>query len=87
MTMINLGYDTYVPVEKIKAVMPYESARIHKEVARLRDSEDIGRIIDASRRKTIKSVIILDDGCYIICMFSTATIIKRINEIGGLVDD
>ncbi len=81
--MINLGFDNYVPVCKIKAIIPYDTARIRKEVAKLKDMGETGTFVDASKHKAIKSVVIMDDGCYIVSIYTSTTLAKRIKEMGG----
>lgn len=80
MRMFNLGYGGYIPLDKIKAVIPYESNRIKKEIQQLKESVSPGRLFDMTRRKAVKTVIIMDDDTYVLCNVSSETIIKRIRE-------
>lgn len=80
MKMLNLGYGCYIPLSRIKAIVPYESTRIRKEVQSLRDSEQPGRLLDLAKRKSVKTVVILDDDSYVLCNVTSDTIINRIGE-------
>lgn len=78
MKMFNLGYGYYIPLNKIKAVLPYESVRIKREVQQLKESEAPGKLFDVTKRKAIKTVIVMDDDTYVLCNVSTETIARRI---------
>ncbi len=80
MRMFSLGYGYYIPLVKIKAVLPYDSVRIKKEVQQLKESEEPGKLFDVTKRKAIKTVIIMDDETYVLCNVSPETIIRRIRE-------
>ena len=74
------GSKTWVPLSRIKAIVPYESTRIRKEVQNLRDAEQPGRLLDLAKRKAVKTVVILDDDSYVLCNVTSDTIINRIGE-------
>ena len=80
MIMFNLGYGYYIPLKKIKAVLQYDSVRIKREVQQLKESEEPGRLFDVTKRKAIKTVIIMDDDTYVLCNVSPETIIRRIRK-------
>lgn len=80
MKMLNLGFSSYIPVSKIKAVIPYESNRIKKEIQQLRDIDAPGRLLDVTKKKAAKTVIIMDDDTYLLSNVSVDTIIKRLRE-------
>ena len=80
--MLNTGYGTYVSALKVKAITGFDTVRVKKEVGRLREL-DGALLIDSTRHKTVKSVIILDDGTHVLCSISQETLIKRLSNITG----
>lgn len=80
MKMLNSGFSSYIPMNKIKAVVPYESNRIKKEIQQLRDEDRPGRLLDLTKKKAVKTVIIMDDDTYVLSNVSVETIIKRVRE-------
>lgn len=83
MKMFNLGYGGYIPLGKIKAVLPYDSSRIKKEVQQLKESDAPGRLFDMTKRKAVKTVIIMDDDTYVLSNVSSETIVRRVREEGS----
>lgn len=81
--LMNLGFDHYVPVDKIKAILPCESARIKKDINALKDSAGTGKLIDATKHKPSKTVVILDDGTFIICTYTAETLARRYKDVQG----
>ena len=49
--MFQLGFDHYVPIEKIKVILPYESTRVKKDIIALREEAGTGKLIDATKHK------------------------------------
>lgn len=81
--MLSVGNSTYVFAEKIAVVTKFESARIKKEVAGLREGENSSKLIDASKHKTVKSVVILENGTHILSNLTTETLVKRLADLAG----
>ncbi len=80
--MLNTGYGTYISADKIKAITGFDSARVKKEVGRLRETNG-ALLIDSTKHKTIKSVVILDDGTHVLCSISQETLVRRLSNITG----
>lgn len=80
MKMLNCGFSSYIHMNKIKSVVPYESNRIKKEIQQLRDEDRPGRLLDLTKKKAVKTVLILDDDTYVLSNVSVETIIKRLRE-------
>ena len=49
MILFQLGFDHYVPIEKIKVILPYESTRVKKDIIALREEAGTGKLIDATK--------------------------------------
>ena len=62
--MLNTGYGTYIPIHKIKAVTGFDSVRIKKEVARLKETSN-PLLIDSTKHKPIKTVTL---ACLRLCV-------------------
>jgi len=82
-SMLNIGNGTFVAANKVNVVVKFDSVRIKKEVGRLRDGEESSKLIDASKHKTVKSVIIMDNGTHALSNLSPETLVKRLAELGG----
>lgn len=81
--MINVGFGSFVSIDEIVAIVPYAGARLQNEVIKRKRTEENGRswLLDCTRKKSIKSVIICKNGLYIISNISTETLVNRFNEI------
>lgn len=78
--MLNTGFGTYIAVHRVKAMMKYETAKIKKDIARLKESDVPGSLLDCTRHNTAKTVIILDDNTHVLCAIGIETMLKRIEE-------
>lgn len=81
--MLGVGNSTFAFAEKVAVITKFESARIKKEVAGMRDGEKSSMLIDASKHKTIKSVVILENGTHILSNLSPETLVKRLSDLTG----
>lgn len=78
--MLNTGFGTYVAANRVKAMVKYETAKIKKDVARLKENDASGVLLDCTRHNTAKTVIILDDNTHVLCAIGIETMVKRIEE-------
>ena len=77
-----VGFENYIPVSRITGILAYSSSRLKQEVAeRKKSSDGKSRIFDCTKGKTIKSVITLDDGTYVLSAVHTDTLAKRLNSL------
>lgn len=81
--MLAIGNGTYAFAEKVAVITKFESARIKKEVAGLREGDNSSKLIDASKHKTVKSVIVLENGTHILSNLSPETLVKRLADLSG----
>lgn len=81
--MLAVGNSTYVYAEKVAVIIKYDTAKIRKEISGLRDGEDSRKLIDATKRKAVKSVIVLENGTHILSSLLPETLVKRLADISG----
>lgn len=82
-SMLNTGNGTFVFAGKVNVITKFDAARIKKEVAKLRDGEDSAKLVDATRHKAVKSVIIMDNGTHVLSNLSPETLVKRLADLTG----
>ena len=75
--LINVGNSVYIDSKSIKIIMQVQSAPIKRTLDNIKQD---GKYIDATCRKTTKSIIVLDDGTTISSIFTPETIYKRTKE-------
>ena len=75
--MLNVGNGTFVR----------DYVKIKKEVARLKDGDNSEKLIDATKRKMVRSVVVLMNGTHILSMLSAETLAKRMSEFNGGYDE
>lgn len=78
--MLNTGFGTYIAAHRVKAMVKYETAKIKKDIARLKENAVSGTFLDCTRHNTAKTVIILDDNTHVLCAIGIETMVKRIEE-------
>lgn len=82
--MLGVGNNTYVFARKITIISNYDAVKTKKDVAILRESGQSGMLVDASKHKTVRSVVVLDNGTHILSNLSPETLVKRLEDmIGG----
>jgi len=85
--MFNIGLDTFVMADKVKSIVKYDSAKIKKDVARIREENIPGTLIDGTKHKPIRTVVILDDNTHILSALTPDTLLKRLNDLAGGKDE
>lgn len=81
--MLPVGNSTYVSVEKIVAIVKFDSVKIKKEIATLRESENSYKLIDSTKRKQVKAVLILENGTHILSCLLPETLVKKLSGLKG----
>ena len=74
--MLNVGNGTFARADEVNVITRFDYVKIKKEIARLRDGENSDKLIDATKRKPVKSVLI-----------SAETLAKRMSELNGGNDE
>ena len=72
--MLNVGYGNYVNVDKIQAIVDFDSAPIRRTV---NSAKKAGFAIDATMGSKTKSVIFLSDGNIVCSAVVNETLAKR----------
>lgn len=81
-SMLLVGFDNYIPVSRITGVFSFTSSRLKQEVANRRKKPEVFKdaLYDCTKGRTIKTVITLDDGSYVLSPVHPETIVKRLNN-------
>lgn len=82
-SMLNTGNSTYVIAQNINVITNFDSVRMKKEIARLRAGEENSKLIDATKHKAAKSVVIMENGVLVLSSLSPETLVKRLAELAG----
>ncbi len=85
--MLNVGNGTFVRADEVNVITRFDYVKIKKEVARLKDGDNSEKLIDASKRKMVRSVVVLMNGTHILSMLSAETLAKRMSEFNGGYDE
>ncbi len=85
--MLAVGNSTYVSAEKIVAIVKFDSVKIKKEIAALRESDNSYKLIDATKRKQVKAVLILENGTHILSGLLPETLVKKLANLRGEGDE
>ena len=72
---LNIGFNNFVPLERIIAVVDHDSKSIKKTITTAKQNK---QLIDAGKDKDIESVIIMDTGQVILSSVKVATLLKRV---------
>lgn len=82
--MLHIGFDSYVSPNRIIAIVPYGASKIKSEVIERKKNEGNGKTLlqDCTKNHVIRSVIICDDGTYILSAVSTASLAQRLQSKG-----
>ena len=77
-----VGFDNYIPTNRITGIYAFTSSRLKQEVANRRKKPEIytAPLFDCTKGRTIKSVIVLDDGSYVISATHPLTLAKRMSN-------
>lgn len=83
-SMLLVGFDNYVPITRVTGVYAFNTSRLKQEVANRRKRPETYSLplFDCTKGKTIKTVITLDDGTYVLSPVQPETIVKRLNTLG-----
>mgnify|MGYP003128383009 CR=1 FL=1 len=73
---LNIGFNNFVPLERIIAVVDYDSKSIKKTIKTAKENKQL--LIDAGKDKNIESVVVMDTGQVILSSVKVATLLKRV---------
>jgi regulator of extracellular matrix RemA (YlzA/DUF370 family) len=74
---VNIGYENYLPVAKIAAVLSPDSNPVR---SRVRAAKERGLVTEMTKGKKAKSVIVMEDDHIYLSILQPTTLVKRIHE-------
>lgn len=74
MKLISIGYGSFVSLARIVAVLGPDSNPIKRTVSQAKDD---GKLIDATYGRKTESVLVMDNGCVILCPLTPETLAER----------
>ena len=80
MSLVNIGFGSYVSPERIVAAVDPESNPIKRIVSH---GKDTGKLIDATYGRKTKTVLIMDSGHVILCPLTPDVVSQRMEEKRG----
>lgn len=85
MSLISIGYGSYVSPERIVAAVEPESNPIKRIISH---GKETGKLIDATYGRKTKTVLVMDSGHVILCPLSPEGVSQRIEgKTGGERDE
>ena len=75
--MLHIGYSNYVVTEKITGIFTNDTSPVKKLVSRAKANE---AVVDLTKDKATRSVILMDDGVIILSAINPATLVQRVQE-------
>ena len=85
MSLISIGYGSYVAPERIVAAVEPESNPIKRIISH---GKETGKLIDATYGRKTKTVLVMDSGHVILCPLSPEGVSQRIEgKTGGERDE
>ena len=74
MALLNVGFDNAVQISRIVSIVSVNSTPVKRMIDEARKA---GMLIDATRGKKIKSVVITDSNHYVLSALQTETLVGR----------
>lgn len=85
MSLISIGYGSYVSPERIVAAVEPESNPIKRIISH---GKETGKLIDATYGRKTKTVLVMDSGHVILCPLPPEAVSQRIEgKMGGEKDE
>lgn len=81
--MLNVGFDSFISVDEIVAILPYAGTKLQKEVTARKKMNETEKswLLDCTRKNAVKSVIVCKNGLYVLSANNPKTLTKRFNKI------
>ena len=76
-TFKHIGHGNVIQINRVVAIIPPGTVTANDYLKRAKSA---GLYIDASRGRSFKAILILDDGCVVSAAISVATLLKRFSE-------
>ncbi len=82
MHMLNVGYNNFLSIKRILAILNPESA----PMKRLREeAKQSGRLVDITQGRRTRSIILMDNGTLVLSGIQEETLVQRLNA-GGITE-
>ena len=75
--ILHVGFGNVVVAPRVVVIVAPDSLPVRRMI---REARDKGLLVDASRGRKVKSVLVLDDGHVIVSALHTSTIARRLAE-------
>lgn len=82
--MVHIGSGAYVPVDKIRLIIPADSRKVKRILANKGINTGSGLYWNANGDMEIRTLIILDDGKLVSTFVTANAIVKRIEQRNNL---
>ncbi|MCD4783484.1 MAG: DUF370 domain-containing protein [Candidatus Eremiobacteraeota bacterium] len=73
-SLINIGLGNYISRGKILAVLKPDSSPVRRLV---KESRESGKILDATQGRKTRSIIVMDNGCIVLCSLGARSIAEK----------
>ena len=80
MDMLHLGFNSYAAVDKIVAILPFNSAAVIRDA---KNAKETGTLINAAHGRKYRALIYLSNGEKLAATTCTKTLVKRLIEMKG----
>ncbi|MFL0198606.1 DUF370 domain-containing protein [Clostridium sp. WILCCON 0269] len=84
MRIINIGFDNLIVAEEIQLILSTDGVSVKRKIAKAKEK---GLLIDITRGRNRRSVILLKSGIMVLSTVNTKTLARRIqkesNEVGA----
>ncbi len=82
---LNVGFEAYVNMSKIRIVAPTTAVKLRRDLKKRNLDRSSPQCFDATNGKEVKSIILLDDGSFVLSAINAETLAKRNtkSQIGG----
>lgn len=82
--MVNVGAQNYVVVGRVVAVLDSATAPIRRVI---REGKERGVLLDVSRHRELRSLIVLDDGHMVASFLAPSQVLRRLAEPTASLDE
>jgi extracellular matrix regulatory protein A len=81
MLMLNVGYNNFLSIKRILAILNPESAPMKRLREEARQS---ARLVDATQGRRTRSIILMDNGTVVLSGIQEETLVQRLNAGGEI---
>ncbi len=78
--LLHVGFGNIVVADRVLAVVSPDSLPVRRMI---REARERGTLVDASRGRKVKSVLVMDNGAVVTSALHPSTIARRMEQRGG----